>query len=100
MAYFIPPQGGNLETFGSGNRNTDNVFVEWDRNLIYSATDTGLYVLATPALGAPKVQPMPVHRWSLKGLNAGHDDHVSRGRRACSRSSANQSRAGTDDARL
>ena len=29
----------------------DNVLVEWDRNMIWAATDTGLYALSCPNLG-------------------------------------------------
>ncbi len=71
VAYFIPPQGGDLNDFGSYNRTVDNVFIEWDRNVIYVAADTGIYVLTTPALGRPSFDPMPVREWSLPGLNAG-----------------------------
>jgi hypothetical protein len=72
VAYFIPPQGGDLEKFNSFNRTVDNVFVEWDRKLIWVASDTGLYVVATPALGKPILGPLPVREWSLPGLNEGH----------------------------
>src|SRR2546430_10731773 len=40
VAYFIPPQGGDLKKFGSYDRTVDNVFVEWDRNVIWCAADT------------------------------------------------------------
>jgi hypothetical protein len=72
-SYFIPPQGGDLEQPGSYTRNTDNVFIEWDRNLIWVATDTGLYLVTSPLLGDPVLEPKPVSSWSLEGLNEGHD---------------------------
>jgi len=72
VAYFIPPQGGELDKWNSYNRTVDNVFVEWDRKIIWIGTDTGLYALEAPALGKPITGPMPVKEWSLPGLNAGH----------------------------
>ncbi len=72
VAYFIPPQGGELDKWNSYNRTVDNVFIEWDRRIIWIGTDTGLYALEAPALGKPITGPMPVKEWSLPGLNAGH----------------------------
>jgi len=71
VAYFIPPQGGDLNQFNTWNRTVDNVFIEWDRNIIYCAADTGLYVLSCPNLGKPVLDPMPITEWSLQGLNEG-----------------------------
>ena len=71
-SYFIPPQGGSLDDPGSYTRNTDNVFVEWDRKLIWAATDTGLYLLTSPELGDPVLEPMIITDWNLPELN-GHD---------------------------
>lgn len=68
-SYFIPPQGGSLDEPGSYTRNTDNVFIEWDRNLIWAATDTGLYLLTSPALGEPILKSHPVEEWTLPALN-------------------------------
>jgi hypothetical protein len=45
------------------------VFVEWDRNLIWAATDTGLYLLTTPELGDPILKPQPISEWNLPDLN-------------------------------
>jgi hypothetical protein len=70
-AYFIPPQGGVITDPSSFNRTVECVFVEWDRKVMYITTTTGLYALATPALGKPILDPMPVSEWSLPGLNAG-----------------------------
>jgi len=71
-AYFIPPQGGDLDVWNSYNRTVDIVFVEWDRKLIWVGSDTGLYLLSTPELGKPVLGPMAVSEWSLPGLNEGH----------------------------
>lgn len=72
-SYFIPPQGGDLDVPGSYTRNTDNVFIEWDRKLIWTATDTGLYLLTTPKLGSPVLEALPVSEWTLEGLNRGSE---------------------------
>lgn len=72
-AYFIPPQAGSLEDFASFDRDTDNVFVEWDRRLIWALTSTGIYLLSTPELGEPVLEKMPVSSWTLEGLNRGFD---------------------------
>jgi hypothetical protein len=72
VAYFIPPQGGELDKWNSYNRTVDNVLVEWDRKIIWAASDTGLYALEAPALGAPITGPTPVKEWALPGLSAGH----------------------------
>ncbi len=71
VGYFIPPQGGDLSKFASWNRTVDNVLVEWDRNLIHVAADTGIYTISCPSLGKPVLDPMPVAQWSLPGLNQG-----------------------------
>ncbi|MCJ7592956.1 MAG: hypothetical protein MUO51_16550, partial [Woeseiaceae bacterium] len=71
-AFFIPPQGGDLDVWNSYNRTVDIVFVEWDRKLIWVGSDTGLYLVSTPELGEPVLGPMAVEEWSLPGLNEGH----------------------------
>ena len=71
VAYFIPPQGGDLAKFGTGDRTVSNVLVEWDRKVIYAAADTGIYVLSCPNLGKPVLDPLPVTEWSLPKLNDG-----------------------------
>ena len=71
-AFFIPPQGGELDLWNSYNRTVDTVFVEWDRKLIWVGSDTGLYLVSTPELGEPVLAPMAVEEWSLPGLNQGH----------------------------
>jgi len=72
VGYFIPPQPGSLDDYLSYPRDTDNVFVEWDRRLMWVATGTGIYLITSPALGKPMLEPMPVKQWSLPGLNVGH----------------------------
>lgn len=47
----------------------DNVFIEWDRKLIWAATDTGLYLLTTPELGDPILKPVAISEWNLPKLN-------------------------------
>ena len=72
VGYFIPPQPGSLDDYLSYPRDTDNVFVEWDRRLMWVATGTGIYLITSPALGKPMLEPTSVKQWSLPGLNVGH----------------------------
>jgi len=72
--YFIPPQVGDLNTLYSFNRDTDNVMVEWDRNLIWAMTTSGFFLLSHPQLGSPSFEPAAVKEWALPGQNRGHDD--------------------------
>ena len=69
--YFIPPQPGSLDDYLSFPRDTDAVFVEWDRKLMWVGTGSGLYLVTSPVLGKPLLTPMPVKEWSLQGLNVG-----------------------------
>ena len=71
--YFIPASSGNLGEPGSFNRIGDNIFVEWDRKLIWGATDSGIYLITHPSLGKPDFKPRAVKEWCLDGLNEGHD---------------------------
>jgi len=71
-SWFVPSQGGELESAESHERSVDNVFVEWDRKLIWLGTNNGLYLLSSPDLGAPVLEPRAVEAWSLEGLNEGH----------------------------
>jgi hypothetical protein len=71
-AWFVPPQGGRLDSPESFERGADSVFVEWDRKLIWLATNNGLYLLSAPALGQPILEARTVSEWSLENLNAGH----------------------------
>ncbi len=70
VAYFIPPQGGALDRWNSYNRSVQNVFIEWDRRLIWVGTDSGLYLLSSPHLGKPVLEPMAVTEWTLPQLGA------------------------------
>lgn len=72
IGYFIPPQPGSLDDYLSFPRDTDNVFVEWDRKLMWVGTGTGLYLVTSASLGKPVLEPMSVKEWTLAGLNAGH----------------------------
>ena len=40
-SWFVPAQGGDLESPESHERSADSVFVEWDRRLIWLATNNG-----------------------------------------------------------
>ena len=71
-AWFVPGQGGRLGSPESYERSADSVFIEWDRRLIWLATNDGLFLLSTPELGDPVTRGMPVERWSLPGVNVGH----------------------------
>ncbi len=72
--YYITPTSGDLNRFGSYHRPGNDVFVEWDRNLIWAGTDNGLHLLSHPDLGRPVLEPRPVAEWTLPGLNEDHDD--------------------------
>ena len=72
IGWFIPPQAGDLDDYLSYPRDTDAVFIEWDRKLMWVGTGTGLYLVTSPSLGEPVLEAMPVKEWSLPGLNVGH----------------------------
>jgi hypothetical protein len=72
VGYFIPPQPGHLDDYLSYPRDAGAVFIEWDRNIMWCGTGTGLYCVTTPALGKPNFEPMAVKEWTLPGLNVGH----------------------------
>jgi hypothetical protein len=70
----VPPRDGKIEDFATWRRGTsENVFIEWDRNLIWLSTHEGVYCLSTPALGKPVLEPTKVSQWSAPHLNAGWD---------------------------
>jgi hypothetical protein len=74
VAYFVPPRDGEIENFATWRRGTsENVFIEWDRNLIWLSTHEGVYCLSTPALGKPVLEPKKITEWSAPHLNAGWD---------------------------
>ncbi|MEN2792342.1 hypothetical protein ABC974_22110 [Sphingomonas oligophenolica] len=66
--FFVPPQMGSLDRPGSYNRDTDGVFVEWDRRLIWASTSSGLYLLSSPTLGNPTFARAGVRQWTLPAL--------------------------------
>ena len=72
ISYFIPEQGADDGVQVMGIRTVDDVFIEWDRKLIWISTDTGNYLLSSPRLGEPILKPMAVKQWTLDGLNKGH----------------------------
>jgi len=79
VAWFVPPRDGDLEKYETWWRGTtENVFVEWDRNLIWIGTHEGTYCLSTPALGKPVLEPRKIEKWSLAHCNAGWDDQTAR----------------------
>lgn len=78
-AWFVPPRDGDLDKYETWWRGTtENVFVEWDRNLIWIGTHEGTYCLSTPALGKPVLEPRKIEKWSLAHCNAGWDDQTAR----------------------
>jgi hypothetical protein len=74
VGYFIPAQGGTIDDIDTYYRDSDNVFIEWDRRLVWLASNTGLYLLSTPLLGEPVLEPLPVTEWALPGVNVGFED--------------------------
>lgn len=53
-------------------RNTDDVFIEWDRSFMCVETGAGIYLITSRLLRAAVLKPMRVSEWVLAGLNAGH----------------------------
>jgi hypothetical protein len=77
VAWFVPPRDGDIEKYETWFRGTaENVFVEWDRNLIWLATHEGTYCLTSPALGKPVLEPRKIERWTVPHINAGWDDQT------------------------
>jgi hypothetical protein len=92
VAYFDPGHAENADLnnwdtwfLGGG---VSQVFVEYDRNLMWASVNSGLYCLSTPFLGKPVLEPRKVTQWSPPHFNAGFDDqtprsvYFARGRRA------------------
>ena len=74
VAWFVPPRDGEMNDFNSWWRGTtENVFVEWDRNLIWIGTHEGSYCLSCPFLGKPVTEPTKIAKWSQPFYNAGWD---------------------------
>jgi hypothetical protein len=59
-AYFVPKAYGKETPDHAYGNQTHGVYVEWDRNIIWTFTNHGIYALSTekllgkPNLGAPK----------------------------------------------
>jgi len=78
LAWFVPARDGSMDNYMSWYRGTsEDVFVEWDRNLIWLGTHEGSYCLSTPALGKPVLEPRRVERWTVPHGNVGWDDQTS-----------------------
>jgi len=77
VAWFVPPRDGDINQYETWWRGTtENVFVEFDRNLIWIGTHEGTYCLSCPALGKPITEPMKVQKWSIPHCNVGWDDQT------------------------
>jgi len=77
VAWFVPPRDGDINNYASWWRGTsENVFVEWDRNLIWLGTHEGTYCLSSPALGKPVLEPRRIEKWSVAHCNVGWDDQT------------------------
>jgi hypothetical protein len=77
VAWFVPPRDGDINKYSTWWRGTtENVFVEWDRNLIWIGTHEGTYCLSTPSLGKPVLEPRKVEKWSVAHCNVGWDDQT------------------------
>lgn len=77
VAWFVPPRDGEMDNYTSWWRGTtENVFIEWDRNLIWIGTHEGTYCLSTPALGKPSLEPAKVQKWSIPFCNVGWDEQT------------------------
>jgi hypothetical protein len=72
VAWYLPPRAGEMEDYNSWRRgDTESVFIEWDRNLIWVGTHSGTYCLSSPALGRPVLEPREIERWSVPHGNRG-----------------------------
>jgi hypothetical protein len=79
IAWFVPPLEGEINDYASWWRGTtENVFVEFDRNLIWIGTHEGSYCLSCPALGKAVTEPTNVAKWSIPHCNVGWDDQTAR----------------------
>jgi hypothetical protein len=77
VGWFVPPRDGDMNKYETWWRGTtENVFVEWDRNLIWIGTHEGTYCLSCPALGKPVLEPRKIDKWSLAHCNKGWDDQT------------------------
>jgi hypothetical protein len=77
VAWFVPPRDGDINKYESWWRGTtENVFVEFDRNLIWIGTHEGTYCLSCPALGKAVTEPTKIKNWSIPHCNVGWDDQT------------------------
>lgn len=77
VAWFVPPRDGDINKYSTWWRGTtEDVVVEWDRNLIWIGTHEGTYCLSTPSLGKPVLEPRKVEKWSVAHCNVGWDDQT------------------------
>lgn len=77
VAWFVPPRDGDINKYETWWRGTtENVFVEFDRNLIWIGTHEGTYCLSCPALGKPVTEPTKIKNWSIPHCNVGWDDQT------------------------
>jgi hypothetical protein len=82
VAYFVSPRTGELSDWASWRTGgLSALFVEYDRNLIWSApleAAGSLYCLSTPLLGKPILEPRKVTNWTMAQINGGWDDQTPR----------------------
>jgi hypothetical protein len=79
VAWFVPPRDGDINKYETWWRGTtENVFVEFDRNLIWIGTHEGTYCLSSPAMGKPVTEPTKIQKWSIPHCNVGWDDQTAR----------------------
>jgi hypothetical protein len=53
VAFFVPKMTDELNNPRSHIMGVHAIIVEWDRNLIWAFSNSGIYLLSTPALGVP-----------------------------------------------
>lgn len=74
VAYFIPPQVGEMEDYESWRRAaSETAFVEWDRKIIWLSGPAGTFGLSCPALGAASTAPRKIDNWTVPHANRGWD---------------------------
>jgi hypothetical protein len=79
VAWFVPSRDGDINKYETWWRGTtENVVVEWDRNLIWIGTHEGTYCLSSPSLGKPALEPRKIEKWSMAHCNLGWDDQTAR----------------------
>ena len=54
VAWYLPPRGGEIDNYNSWRRgDTETVFIEWNKNLMWVGTHAGTYCLSSPHLACP-----------------------------------------------